>query len=183
MFQSQPWRKWCVFYVEVYVIYQQPSEPSNCTCSYTQELTLISLKQQQHRHKKSPAAILIRLLSSYNMQYVYHVCDAWKIIICRDNDSLLAPKIIVSRSSDFTVLCVLKYRQTIWHFAARDFLCKQIKLYIGIVGLVNSGSKSPKWFKVNSDLYKILIVITQSMMYSDLEWESKIRPLGMTDSW
>jgi hypothetical protein len=58
------------------------------------------------------------------------------------------------RSSDFTVLCLEVQTD---YLCPSDFLCKCIKLYVGILCHVNSGSKSSKWFTVNSDLYRLYL--------------------------
>ena len=48
---------------------------------------------------------------------------------------------------------VVKYGQTIWHFASNNFSLKCVDLYIGILHHIHNGSKSSQWAKVNSDSY------------------------------
>ena len=60
---------------------------------------------------------------------------------------------IKSASMHSSLYYIVKYGQTIWHFASNNFLLKCVDSYVGILHHIHNGSKSSQWAKVNSDLY------------------------------
>lgn len=71
----------------------------------------------------------------------------------------------------------------VWHFMFKKFQLKHVQLYIGIECCILSCCKSSQWFKLNIDLYWLIITDCQLNKYQTLKQQSEAWKHSKISQW